>query len=693
MDDYREERLIKADKAFRQIRLQDVPDNQMLTLPYCIELALKNNLDLKVYELKEAVSKERKTAEVLGMLPDLVITSDLTSRGNQPGAKSESLLDGTQSLQYSKSTQPTEERVRVELIFSIVDFGLAYLKSAQQEDRVMLSGEQKRRAMQNLILDVTQAYFKVAAAQFAMVEIERILKICNNTEAILEEISRKKKISVFKVIEEQKKFLFLKKRLREYRRSYDNSCIELRSLMGCYPVSRITVDVSVMDELETLKSPEVDLLERIALIERPELYQIDIQRHVTILEARKTIVMMFPNVRAFVDFTGSSNKYLYHKTWWEIGARAAYHLMRLPQQIEHYMALDKETDQLEAQTLALSVGVIAQVRIAHANFFEVQERYKLAEQISRIHQRHLEVARNMSKTTGSLSKIELRQIEMEAAGAKIDATQAMANYYLAYYRLLNSVGLQDFHEDTIVKIEEKIKKAEEEVDKEIKEAEKELPKEEREAEQKLIEKAKEEEKELTEIKALEKETKGSSKEEVKVEQKLMGKAKEAEKELAKIKALEEEAEEKILEKVMKNPVTKLEKAFLKSKQVETKKSTFPLKSDEGNIPKSDNLDNKLPHAPSLDKLDIDKEYLPLTGKNIREAITKAAVLDASKGTIPAPLSGKIGNITGETLIDNDRDLIGNQNFNEELLKRNDAIERIVQEGENLDSRQPGRAGF
>ena len=444
LDEYREERILKAEKAFEKIKSNDFPENDILTLPYCIHLALDNNLDLKVYELKAAVDKEKKTAAMLGMLPDLIVSNDVTYRTNEPGAKSVYLTGpnaGTQSLAYSKSTDPFENRVRVELIFSAIDFGLAFCNYIQQDDRAILTSELQRRAAQNLILDVTRSYLRVAAAQYAMETTEKMITLSIQTEQTLQQLAKNKTVPLISVLEENKKFIVLKKALMEYRRNYQNSCIELRSLMGYYPTDEIKVDISAMHEFTELTVPNIEFLEEVALIERPELFQIDIQSHITLIEARKTIITMFPNVQLFLDFTNSSNPFLYHYNWWEMGARAAYNLLKLPQKLEHYYALEAEGDQLDAQSVALSVGVLAQVRIAHANLTEVRERYDLSEDLLGVYKQHESVAKLHSKSAGALSEIELSRIKIETEQRSIERTQALGNYYLAYFRLLNSLGI------------------------------------------------------------------------------------------------------------------------------------------------------------------------------------------------------------------------------------------------------------
>lgn len=456
-DHYRRERVSKADRAFREIKSKDFPEGAVLSLPYCIKTALNNNLDLRVYELKEAVNNEKRTAAALGMLPDVIVTNDLTYRTNEPGASSYSLNSGKESLEPSKSTQKYENRVRVEFLFSVIDFGLAYFNSVQARDRKLITKEQKRRATQNLILDVTRAYFKVAAAQYAMVNTEKMLKIAGETEKLLEQMVKNKRLPMEKIIKEKKTFLLLKKSLMEYKRSYENSCIELRSLMGYYPTHEIRVDTSGMRNIADIKIPEIELLEEIALLERPELYQLDIRHHITAIAARKKVIEMFPNVGVFTDFTNSTNKYLYNQSWWELGARAAYRLLRVPQQIGEYTAIETEMKQIKAQVTALSVGIISQVRIAHANLAEVKHRYSMAEQLYETYKKHEILKEKHARTSGALSQIELNRIKMETAQKDIERTQALGNYYLAYFRLLNSAGVENLDAAEMKKIRKRIK--------------------------------------------------------------------------------------------------------------------------------------------------------------------------------------------------------------------------------------------
>ena len=457
---YRQQRVEKANEHFGKINKKVIPQGTVFTLPDCISIALKQNLDLKVFDLKERIAQEKVTAEMLGMLPDLTVSDDATGRNNEPGSSSQNLQTGAQTYPPSKSSDKGENVFRVEMALSVLDFGLAYLNANQAEDNALIALEQKRRAAQNLTLDVVKTYFKVAATQDAIETTEKLLVKCKNIEKVFAEISDSKSVSPLRLLDERKRFIRLEKRLMEYQRSYQNSCIELRALMGYLPIDDIRVDTRALQKMNVIQLPDINLLEKIALMERPELYQLDIETSVTVTEARKTILMMFPNVKVFTDFTNSSNSFLYNQSWWEIGMRAAYNLLKLPQQIAKYRTINTEIDEISLRTLALSIGVMSQVRIAHANVIEVKERFDLDEKVYLAYADHLKIARQNFTAGGALSKLELDRMELETAETQIDRTLALGNYYLSYYRMLNTIGVQALDQKTLDRLIEEIKLSE-----------------------------------------------------------------------------------------------------------------------------------------------------------------------------------------------------------------------------------------
>ncbi|MDD5727085.1 MAG: TolC family protein [Victivallales bacterium] len=449
---YRQQRVAKARKHFNNINKRTLDPKKVFTLNECIEVALKHNLSLKVFDLKEQIASEKVTARMLGMLPELNVDNQLRARNRTPGARSQSIATGEQSLVSSRSIDNTVNDIKIELALSTLDFGLAFLNSLQAEDQRLIALEQKKRAAQNLIFDVVRTYFKVAACQDAIDTAEQLLVKCRKLEKVFVELNDSKALSPFRLLDERKRFIRLEKRLMAYRRSYEDSCIELRSLMGFAPREKIRVDTSWLKELHVATLPSIKVMERIALTERPELYELDFESDVLVNEARKTILTMFPAAKLFLDFTNSDNSYLYTQSWSSVGIHAAYNLLRLPQRIARYRATNAEIDEISMRTLALSIGIMAQVRIAHANIQEVKQRYELDDRTFQAYKKSLQAASQSYQSGTSLSRLELDRLELETAETYMDRLISISNYYVAYYRLLNTIGIKDLAPETVERV-------------------------------------------------------------------------------------------------------------------------------------------------------------------------------------------------------------------------------------------------
>ena len=439
-EDYREKRAEYAVKHFEFARYREMMEGKRLALQDCIKMAQENNLELKVMAIEENVAREMRTAEMLGMLPELNINESFTARSNTPASSSKKIADGGLTYGYSTSQDRNVNYLNVDLALSVVDFGLAYFNTQQARDRVMIREQRTRRASQNLTLDVVKAYFEVAAAQRAITITSDLLKKCQDRAMLIEKLSKSRDITPFRAFDESKRFFEMEKRLKNYERSYKNSCVELRALLGMHPGGKILVDDSYLNQVPRFEFPEIDLMEQIALLERPELYEIDMQKHVNVLECRKEIVKMFPNVRLFYDFVNSNNSFLYHASWYELGIRAAYNLLKLPQHIQQYRAYSAQVDAEEARTFSLAIGIMAQVRIAHANLLATKERFEIDNKVFEAYSRNLKAA-EANRKSGILPKMELEHMQLATAETQIERLMSLGNIYVAYFRILNCMGI------------------------------------------------------------------------------------------------------------------------------------------------------------------------------------------------------------------------------------------------------------
>ena len=439
-NDYEQQRRDRALQHFNEISKRGANQASVYTLSACIGDAMKNNLDLKVEELQLAVEQENKTAAMLGMLPQLQMNYELKTRTNEPGATSIDLKTGETSLQYSRSSEKTEHTYDMELAYSTLDFGMAYFNSVQAQDRILLAKNQKERVAQDLRMDVAAAYFDVVASQDAINTTRSLLERSKGIDTIFQNLKEAKNIDQLRLLDERKRYIELERRMMEFERRHEDACVRLRALMGYLPLEELTVDTTLLSQMNFNQLPDVETLELAALRKRPELSGMDIQQHINILEARKAILNMIPTVKAFTDWQYSSNPLLYNQSWWEIGMRASYDLLKLPSKVMEYRAIGAKSDELELRTKALTIAVMAQVRLAHSDWMEAQQMFQYDDKVYNVYRQSLEMARKTFDAGSALSRVEMNRMELEAAEKYIARTQSLSNCYLAYYRLINTVG-------------------------------------------------------------------------------------------------------------------------------------------------------------------------------------------------------------------------------------------------------------
>ncbi len=444
-DDAAKRRAEKARKHFEELSKRKLNQDKLYTLPECINDALQHNLDLQVESRQASIAKERKTATMLQMLPHLTYEYNITSRNNEPGAQSIDIKTDEQSLQTSRSSKKVTDTSKIELAMSVMDFGIAYMNSIQAQDAILLAENQEKRVAQNLSYEVAKTYFEVATIQSAITETTELIDRCQGIETVFENLKKSKNLSQNRILTERRRFINLRKSLMYYQRNYETSCVRLRSLMGYLPLEKIQVNTDFLSNYNIQDVPPVDKLEELALRQRPELSRLDIQSHINAIEIQKSIIQMFPNVKLFTDWQHSSNPFLYNQSWWEIGCKATYDLLKLPTKVMKTVGHYKQSEVLEMRTKALSLAVMAQVRIAHANLQEMCKMYDFRTKTCDIYIRSLELAKSSFWAGGSnLSKFDIDRLELETAEKKIQKVRALGNCYLAYYRLLNAVGVRSF---------------------------------------------------------------------------------------------------------------------------------------------------------------------------------------------------------------------------------------------------------
>lgn len=449
-NDFEQERLSLAALHYGKARESVSSLGKTLTLKDCLSMSLENNLDLKVLALESDVAKEAASAEMLSMLPELTINNNYNSRSNVLASSSKNVVGGTDgTYSFSTSQDRNVNTFNFDMAFSILDFGLAFCNSRQAKDREFLKNQTRLRMRQNLMLDTSRAYFQVAASQSSIESTRKLLKECRERYETIAKLGETGKITPDIAFSETRRLVEMEKRLQNHISQYDNNCVQLCSLMGIYPDSRIKVDLSILDKVPEFVIPEQELLEKIALYKRPELLEIDIRKHINLIESRKALLSMFPNVKLFASYSDSNNSFLYNSTWWDVGVKATLNLLNLPGTYKRYKSSKLQMDAEEMRAYSQAVAIMAQVAMARTNITVAKERLDNSQRMLDTCSKQYANARKSSKVSAEISQLQLEHIKMLTAEATLERDRAVGDYFVAYCRLVNVMGLESLSKESV----------------------------------------------------------------------------------------------------------------------------------------------------------------------------------------------------------------------------------------------------
>ena len=444
---FQNKRLEEVKKYFDQQQSRAVPTSKVFTLDECIQLALENNLDLKLEKAKKDISQEGYTTALLGMLPKLNGSYDVMIRDELSVSKSNN-IDGSTNDSFNYSSEKKTTTLKLEAVFSIVDFGMAYYNAQQAEDRISFNNELVNRTRQNLAYEIAQAYYEVAVSQTVMTEANELLRKNDEMESRLDLLSEERTVAPMQAVSTGIDLLSVKQRLKDYKRNYNNSCIRLSNLMGYTSTNAAELQVAtdVLTSVPHYKLPDIQTIETLALENRPELIQSDINAHIAVVETRKAIISMFPNVQITSSINKTDNPFTKYNVWRQVGMNAVVDFFDLPSKYYEYKIKNLEESMMDERTLNLSIGIISQVNMAHVNIAESLERYQLSAKIYELGQKKLALTRDKQQREGAISTMALLQTETQTHLYNIARLNDLSAVHVSYNRLINSVGTTDLNQ-------------------------------------------------------------------------------------------------------------------------------------------------------------------------------------------------------------------------------------------------------
>jgi multidrug efflux system outer membrane protein len=409
-----------------------------LTLVQALERGIKYNLDHRVRLMEQTLASGALEVSRYDLWPQLMAQAGYTARDSYAASESVSIDSRQTSLEPSFSTEKEQGLGGLRFSWNILDFGVSYAQAQQRADEVLVVAELRRKAEQNLALDIQTAWWRVAAAQRSAAEIETLLVQAEEALGKSDQSIQSKLNPPLKALTMQKGLLELINRLAQLRKEARLAKVQLAGLINLPPGT--LYEVAPMPEaLPQAPALAVQDMERLALTSRPELREEDYRKRITAQEARKALLRMLPGIELNAGANYDSNKYLDNQSWADVGMQVSWNIFNLFSGPAARRYAEGQMDLGELRRQALSVAVITQVHVAREQYDQALADYQTAVRLDEVEGK---IASQL-EAEQQASRVDPAQVVMgraSALAAKLRRSLAQAELQSAVARIRHSMG-------------------------------------------------------------------------------------------------------------------------------------------------------------------------------------------------------------------------------------------------------------
>ncbi len=430
---------------------------QPLTLEKATELAIKNNLDLRIKRLEKEYAETGYVLSKLEMLPELTAEMNASTRSKESGASSMDVTTGAQNLNFSRSSEDTTWSAAFQTTFNVLETGLNFVRAQQQSDVVKIAQERRRVVRQGIIRDVRIAYTRALVAQILDEKLDALRQRTSHALELAKEAQDTQLKPALTFMKYQKNLLNIIAELDDLRLQLDGAKIELSTFLNLHPGQEYTLSTEPLslDPFSDI-GEEIHDLEIYAMLHRPEIIEEDYNYRIENLEKRYFWINNLPLIEPNLRYNYDSNSFLLNHSWMSLSAKLAYNLLdplvnkNKKESVEQQVVIAKM--KRDAQLLA----VLAQVNISYLQHQAALQNYNNSNELKELQGKITgEVAKNVEAEIATdqelvISEAESFLTEVENMFDYINVQRALANMMVAIgYDVVDIDDIHDTMEENI----------------------------------------------------------------------------------------------------------------------------------------------------------------------------------------------------------------------------------------------------
>ena len=411
-----------------------------ITLADATARALKYNMDYRVHMMEQALALGQLDVANYDLLPKLTVNAGYSTRSNDSFGFGFG-PDGNISSNPTASQERTRRTASVGFAWNVLDFGLSYVRAKQLADQSLIADERRRKAQQNLVQDVRQAWWRAEAAQRLLPQIDALLDEIDRTTARARLIETRRLLPPLQIVAYRRSLLDLEQQLSARRQELAQAQVELAALMNVPPGTKYTLaDGHSGDFVAPELTTSIAALEETTLENRPELREETYKKRIGKLEWKKQVLGLLPNFGIESALNYDSNRYLLNNEWGSAGLNLSFGLLKLfslPAMQRNQQAQEQVDD---TRALAVTAAILAQTRLAAVRYTLLAHEYGVWDEAAKDDHRIVRYLES-SKQVGLETELELVRARARALVSTVQRDFVHANLEASIGRLYNSIGL------------------------------------------------------------------------------------------------------------------------------------------------------------------------------------------------------------------------------------------------------------
>lgn len=414
-----------------------------------IARALLHNRDRRVKAMQSALRDRQLDAANFDMLPSLTARAGYTQRSEFSATESVPFIDGDPvetggGQTYSVAQEKERDTYGVDFTWSVLDFGLSYVRAKQKADQFLIAQEQERKAVQNLAQDVRAAYWKAVSADRLLGKVGPLMTQVDSALDRSRQIQKERLSDPMDTLSYQRSLLDVKRSLASLQEELIGAEKRLARLMGLPPSTNIPLpDYDSADVKAPTLPMHIPTMERTAFLLRPEIRTAEYEQRISRKEVRAAFLKMFPDFSLSAGYQYDSNRFLRYNEWSNIGAAVSWDLLNIFKASREREAAEMAVEVAQERRLAASIAVLTQVHLALLEFESADRKLGTAKN-------YLDVSRGISvlvqrqEQSDSSGQLQVIKEQLNALVAELRRDLAYAQIQNAYARIFKSMGLNPY---------------------------------------------------------------------------------------------------------------------------------------------------------------------------------------------------------------------------------------------------------